>query len=285
MKQILDYIYKYGKMIKFSHTIFAMPFALASVLIVSREYDFTFMKLLWIITAMIGARSAAMGFNRLIDKNIDAKNERTKDRELPTGEISVLNTIIFITIFSALFIFSAWMLNDLCYYLSYPTLLLVFFYSFSKRFTTYSHYILGLAIGIAPAGGWFAISGEFSLMPIFLTLTLLTYIAGFDILYSCQDEEFDRENLLHSIPEKYGRTKALKISRYTHMVTFLLLILSGLVYDLSTGYYYGVLIMGSLLFLEHYLVKNDDLSKLKFSFLYVNSAVSIMFFVSVLMGV
>ncbi|PID30982.1 MAG: 4-hydroxybenzoate octaprenyltransferase [Candidatus Cloacimonadota bacterium] len=281
---ILKSINNYGRMIKFSHTIFALPFAISSLFIVSRDYEITFMKVFWIVLAMVGARSASMGFNRLVDADIDSENPRTKGREIPSGKISKKEVVIFILFFSFLFIGSAYMLNTLCYYLSYPTLLFLFFYSYTKRFTSYSHYILGASIGISPAGAWLAISGEFTLEPLILIISLGSYIAGFDILYSCQDEEFDRNSELFSIPSKFGREKSLKISSYTHFVTFLLFLLTGIFYNLSQGFFVVSLIIGLLLFVEHKLVSSDDMSKIKIAFLYVNSLISVLFLIGVVLG-
>ena len=272
-------------MIKFSHTIFALPFALVSLILVTKEYgEVTLGMIFWVIIAMIGARSASMGFNRYIDSDIDAANPRTSNREIPSNQISKKNALLFIIFFSAMFIAATYFLNDLCFYWSVPTLIALFFYSYTKRFSHYSHYVLGFVIGITPTGAWFAVSGVFNFKPILLSLTLFTYIAGFDILYSCQDEEYDRENGLFSIPVKYGREKALKISEYTHLITFLLFLSVGLNFGLNIYYYLTTLVIGILLILEHKLITSNDLSKIKIAFLYVNSIISVLFFISVLVG-
>jgi len=271
-------------MIKFSHTIFALPFAFVSLILVTNEYDLTFGTVFWVIIAMIGARSASMGFNRYIDSDIDAKNPRTSNREIPSNQISKKNALLFIVLFSGLFILSTYFLNELCFYWSIPTLFALFFYSYTKRFSHYSHFVLGFVIGITPTGAWFAVSGVFNFKPILLSLTLFTYIAGFDILYSCQDEEYDRETGLFSIPVKYGRDKALRISEVTHLITFLLFLSVGLNFGLNIYYYSIALVIGLLLILEHKLITSNDLSKIKIAFLYVNSIISVLFFVSVFVG-
>ncbi len=271
-------------MIKFSHTIFALPFAFVSLILVTNEYDLTFGTVFWVIIAMIGARSASMGFNRYIDSDIDAANPRTSNREIPSNQISKNNALLFIILFSGMFVTATYFLNELCFYWSLPTLIALFFYSYTKRFSHYSHFVLGFVIGITPTGAWFAVSGVFNFKPILLSLTLFTYIAGFDILYSCQDEEYDREIGLFSIPVKYGRDKALRISEITHLITFILFLSVGLNFGLNIYYYLTTVIIGLLLILEHKLITSNDLSKIKIAFLYVNSIISVLFFVSVLVG-
>lgn len=282
---MLEHLVTYGRMIKFAHSIFALPFALAALVIVNQDYNITVNMVLFVLTAMIAARTASMGFNRIIDRHIDAKNPRTAQREIPSGKISLLSAWFFTLAFSGLFILSTYLLNDLCYYLSFPTLIFLFFYSYTKRFTWLAHYFLGFSIGIAPTGAWFAVTGEFNLTPVIMTLALTTYIAGFDILYALQDEVFDREQKLHSIPAVFGRSKAILISKVTHLMTFILFVLTGFYFGLGFGFYIGAFIMGLLLIYEHLLVMSGDSEKLKFAFFQVNGVISILFFLSVFAGI
>ena len=233
---------------------------------------------------MIGARSASMGFNRLVDAEIDRRNPRTSEREIPGGQISKFSALLFISAFSGLFIFSAFLLNPLCYYLSYPALLLLFFYSYTKRFTSYSHIILGAVIGISPVGGWFAVTGEFSLSPIILFFNLMLFISGFDIIYSCQDKDFDIKEGLYSIPVKYGLGKALKLAKLIHLGAVISFIVTGLIFSLNELYYLGIFLISVLLIIEHLIVKKDDLSKVNISFFYINAVVSVLFLISVWAG-
>ncbi len=190
----------YGRMIKFSHSIFALPFALSAVILATRTHSFSVWKFFWIVVAMVAARSAAMGFNRLVDADIDGKNPRTSMREIPSGHLTKSSTIRFIIISGAVFILSAAMLGKLCFYFSMPVLLLLLFYSYTKRFTWFCHIYLGFVISLAPLGAWVAMTNSMSLPIIFLSLALMTNIGGFDILYACQDLDFDAEEKLFSIP-------------------------------------------------------------------------------------
>ncbi len=205
-------ILTYGRMIKFSHTIFALPFALSAIVMAWRDQPSSYPVLLWILLAMVFARSAAMGFNRIVDAAIDAKNTRTVIREIPAGLLSKKEAVLFVVISSVLFVFSAAMLSSLCFYLSFPVLFFLMFYSYTKRFTKYCHLYLGFAISLAPIGAWVAVTGAFSWSVFFLSLGLMTYIAGFDILYACQDIEFDKKEGLHSLPSLLGPQKAMTIS-------------------------------------------------------------------------
>ena len=200
----LKKIVEYGRMIKFSHSVFALPFALSGALLAGTEAVLTWGKMFWIVIAMVSARSAAMGFNRLVDNKIDARNPRTRERHLPSGKISVSETSVFILVFSLVFIFSSWKLNMICFYLSPVALFVILFYSYTKRFTSFSHYILGLGLGISPIGAWLAITGYFAAEPVILSFAVLFWVSGFDIIYACQDYEFDKENGLHSIPKLMG---------------------------------------------------------------------------------
>jgi len=276
---LIDKVLTYGKMIRFSHTVFALPFAFSSVVFSSLFYKVTLEKMFWILIAMLGARSSAMGFNRIVDRRIDALNPRTKNRELPTGKISIIEASIFVIFFSALFIYAAYKLNPLCFYLSPIALAVIFFYSFTKRFTWLSHLFLGLSLGLAPVGAWLAIAGRFDLPPIILGFGVLTWIGASDIIYACQDYEFDVKYGLYSIPQKFGIEKALKISSAIHLLTFISF--ASLKFLLNLGWIYtvGLILIGILLIYQHRIVKPNDLSKVNFAFNNVNSLVSTAYFV------
>ena len=261
--------------IKIQHTVFALPFAVMSAFLSAGGLPET-EKLLWIIVCMVGARSAAMAFNRIVDARFDKENPRTQDRALPSGKINVGNYAVFLVASSALFIFSAWMLNSLAFYLSPVALAIVFFYSLTKRFTAFSHFWLGLAISIAPVGAWVAIREEISFTSLLLGAAVIFWLIGFDILYACMDIEADRANRLHSIPERFGIETALKMAFASHavMVVFLLVLLEPTVL-LGWVYLAGVALVASLLVYEHSLIKKDDLSKVNMAFFNVNGIISI----------
>jgi 4-hydroxybenzoate polyprenyltransferase len=264
-------------MIKFEHTLFALPFAFTGALLAARGMP-PGRTIVWIIVAMIGARSAAMGFNRWADRKIDAENPRTKDRALPKGLVTPVQVIVFIVISSAVLIFAASMLNPLSFYLSPVALAIVFFYSYTKRFTFLSHAFLGLGISGAPLGAWIAVTGKFEMPAIVLGLAVLFWLLGFDVLYALQDLEFDRGKGLHSIPQRFGIRRSLWISRASHAVTMAALF--WLAWLLSLGWLYitGVFVSLCLMVYEHTLVREDDLSKLNFAFFNMNANISIAIF-------
>ncbi|MEA2102350.1 MAG: UbiA-like polyprenyltransferase [Thermodesulfobacteriota bacterium] len=274
----------YLKMIKFSHTIFALPFALASVVLAYKYTTIDPADIFWIITAMIGARSAAMGFNRLADAAIDKKNPRTAAREIPSGTMTGRDAVIFILVSAIIFVFSAGMLSMLCLWLCLPVLFMLFFYSFTKRFTWLCHLILGLAIGMVPMAVWVALTGEMPWRIGVLGLALLTYIAGFDILYACQDVGFDRDQGLYSIPARFGIKPALVISAALHLATLSCLVGLFWIFDLNAIYLGLTGIIGLLLIVEHWLVTPDDLSRIPIAFFHVNSIISVLILVSILAG-
>ena len=261
--------------IKIQHTVFALPFAVMSAFLAAEGFPET-EKLVWIIVCMVGARSAAMAFNRIVDARFDKENPRTQDRALPSGKINVGNYAVFLIASSALFVFAAWMLNSLAFYLSPVALAIVFFYSLTKRFTAFSHFWLGLAISIAPVGAWVAIREEISFTSLLLGAAVIFWLIGFDILYACMDIEADRANRLHSIPERFGIETALKMAFASHavMVVFLLVLLEPTVL-LGWVYLAGVALVASLLVYEHSLIKKDDLSKVNMAFFNVNGIISI----------
>mgnify|MGYP000070660573 FL=1 len=261
--------------IKIQHTVFALPFAVMSAFLAAEGFPET-EKLVWIIVCMVGARSAAMAFNRIVDARFDKENPRTQNRALPSGKINAGNYAVFLIASSALFVFAAWMLNSLAFYLSPVALAIVFFYSLTKRFTAFSHFWLGLAISIAPVGAWVAIREEISFTSLLLGAAVICWLIGFDILYACLDIEADRANRLHSIPERFGIETALKMAFASHavMVVFLLVLLEPTVL-LGWVYLAGVALVAGLLAYEHSLIKKDDLSKVNMAFFNVNGIISI----------
>ena len=261
--------------IKIQHTIFALPFAIMSAFIAAKGFPQT-EKIIWIVVCMVGARSAAMAFNRVLDARFDAKNPRTQDRALPAGRVDIRSYWLFLIVSSAIFIFAANMLNSLAFYLSPVALLIVFFYSFTKRFTAYSHFWLGLAIAISPVGAWVAIREEISFSSLILGAAVIFWLVGFDILYSCMDVEFDRSSGLKSIPQKFGIENALRIAFASHgvMVLFLLGLLL-FVGQLGVLYSIGVVVVAILLFYEHNLVRPDDLSRINIAFFNINGIISL----------
>ncbi|MGD9732617.1 MAG: UbiA-like polyprenyltransferase [Desulfamplus sp.] len=274
-------VFIYGRMIKFSHTIFALPFALSAVVMAWRDHEVAILDLIWILLAMVGARSAAMGFNRIVDADIDAKNPRTLIREIPSGILSRKDAALFVICSSALFIFSAAMLGRLCFILSFPVLFFLLFYSITKRFTKYCHLYLGFAISLAPLGAWIAITDSISLSVISLTLALMTYIAGFDILYACQDIDFDRENKLFSMPSKLGAEKSMIISSMLHLLTFIFLIIMHFTYGMHPVFFLFLIAIGLLLIAEHRIVRPDNLEKIDIAFFNINSLISVLLFIGV----
>lgn len=286
---IISSVSKYLRLIKFSHTVFALPFALISALLALQTVQAVplqqswWITVFWIVLAMVGARSGAMGFNRLVDRKWDAKNPRTANRPSVTGEISVVQMTTMIIISFALLVFSAWKLNQLAFWLSPVAIFLVCFYSWCKRFTSMAHLFLGLAIGAAPIASWIAVTGEISISSLYLGASVLTWIAGFDILYALQDHEFDKKAGLNSIPVRFGVANSLRIARGLHLLTVLFWILFPTGLDLHWLYYLGVAICSALLLWEHYLVREDDLSKINVAFMNMNSIISVTLFSSVVL--
>lgn len=272
-------------MIKIEHTLFALPFALLGAALAARDVEpqpagFWISRLLWITVAMVGARSAAMTFNRIADSRIDAANPRTANRALPAGLLDTRFAAAFTIVSSALFLIAAWQLNRLTLVLSPIALGSVLLYSYTKRFTSFSHLILGWCLAIAPSGAWIAIQGKLTLVPVLLSLSVMLWTAGFDILYACQDYEFDRSAGLHSIPERFGIGNALWIARGIHALMFGSLML--FFFDAHLGWlgFAGVLATGALLVYQHTIVKPDDLSRLNAAFFTTNAFVSIILFVT-----
>ena len=256
----------YGSFIRFSHSVFALPFALTGVLLASRHTPVTITTLLWIIAAMVSARAAAMGFNRLVDSRYDALNSRTADREMPRGVISKRAGAVFVIFSSIIFMAVTFQLSWLCFILSPVALSLVFWYSLAKRYTAFTQLFLGLAMAVAPIGGWLAAGGRGGLEPWLLGLAIGAWVAGFDVLYACQDFDFDRKCGLRSIPARYGIQAALTISRSMHVIAVTALASLVMVVPLGVVYLTGVASVGALLAYEQSLVKANDLSRIKQAF-------------------
>jgi 4-hydroxybenzoate polyprenyltransferase len=269
----------YASFVRFSHSVFALPFALTGALLASRHVELTWGRVAWIVVAMVAARSAAMGFNRLADARHDALNPRTSMRELPRGVMSLREAWAFVLVSCALFVYAAWRLDPLCLALSPVALAIVFWYSLAKRYTAFTQMFLGLAMAVAPVGGWLAAGGRGGWEPWLLALAIGTWVGGFDVLYACQDLAFDRAHGLHSIPVKYGVRGALRISRALHVLTVASLAALALLVPLGPIYVAGVLAVAVLLAYEQSLVSETDLSQVKRAF-DLNGYVGILYFVT-----
>jgi len=262
----MDRIRTYLSFVRFSHSVFALPFALAGALLASRHVPLTWPTVGWILVAMVAARSAAMGFNRLVDARIDAGNPRTANRELPRGAMTSREAAMFVLVAAGVFVFASWRLSPLCFVLSPVALAIVFWYSLAKRFTTWTQLFLGLAMAVAPVGGWLAVGGRGGWEPWLLGLAIGTWVGGFDVLYACQDLDFDRAQGLKSIPVRFGVVRSLAISRAMHVIAVACLFALAWVTPLSAVYYAGVVIVALLLVYEQSLVRADDLSQVKRAF-------------------
>ncbi len=297
----MDAVKKYLSLVKFSHTIFAMPFALIGFFlgtiyfphlndsiapgwhtIIYPKYFFLF-KFMLIIGCMIFARSAAMAFNRWLDAKYDALNPRTAVREIPAGLIRSKNALLFVIINCILFIACTFFINRLCFYLSPVALFVILFYSYTKRFTALCHLVLGVGLSLAPIGAYIAVTGQFSLLPILFSCAVLCWVSGFDIIYALQDEEFDKQNQLHSIPSALGKTKALRISELLHVLAAAAVIIAGFYGHFGVWYFIGVALFIGLLIYQHLLVKPTDLSKVNMAFFTTNGIASVVFSIFVIL--
>jgi 4-hydroxybenzoate polyprenyltransferase len=277
-------IKKYLSLVKFAHTIFAMPFALIGyTLAVSLdEYDFSLRLLLLVILCMVFARNAAMGFNRYADRRFDALNPRTSERDIPAGRIGPKAAALFVVVNVLLFITATAFINRLTLLLSPVALLIILGYSLTKRFTSLCHFILGLGLSLAPIGAYISVTGSFSLVPIIFSFIVLSWTAGFDIIYALQDDEFDKSNKLYSIPSATGKKRALLISGFVHYITFVLVIFAGVAGNGGYLYWIGAAIFSGLLIYQHAIVKHDDLSKVTLAFQTTNGIGSVLFAVFVI---
>jgi 4-hydroxybenzoate polyprenyltransferase len=275
----------YFSLVKFSHTVFAMPFALIgfSLAVSLEEYNFSIRLLLLIILCMIFARNAAMGFNRLADRRFDALNPRTKNRELPTGVIGVRSAAIFIIINAILFIIFSGFINRLTLFLSPVALLVILGYSLTKRITSLCHFFLGLGLSLAPVGAYISVTGKFNILPVIYSLIVLTWVSGFDIIYALQDDDFDKSARLHSLPSATGRKKALSISILVHFITFILVLLAGFIGNGNLFFWTGTVVFTVLLIYQHSIVKHNDLTRVTLAFGTTNGIASILFAVFVIL--
>jgi 4-hydroxybenzoate polyprenyltransferase len=277
----------YGSLVRFSHTVFALPFALAAVALAWRDHPVPVLTLIWILVAMIAARTAAMGFNRLADRKFDALNPRTAGWELPQGRVRVSEAVALTAGAALVFVFAAYQLNWICFVLSPLALAIVFFYSLTKRFTWASHLFLGLALSIAPIGAWLAIVqppfhwSELA-VPVFLGLAVVFWLAGFDVLYSLQDREFDRAYGLFSIPVRFGVRRALALSSAFHIINVVFLAMVGFTAGLGPIYWVGFVVVTLVLVWEHRIVKPTDLSRINRAFFDLNAYVSLGYFLATL---
>jgi len=270
---------KYLSLIKFSHTIFAMPFAAIGFVAGLRNVDFKVSPIMavWVLLCMVFARSAAMAFNRYVDRHIDARNVRTATREIPSGAIQAQSALFFTIAMSAAFILCAYLINPLCFYLSPVALLVILGYSFTKRFTFLSHIVLGVGLSLAPVGAYLAVTGHFDWLPVMIGLGVITWVGGFDIIYALQDAEFDRQNHLHSIPAALGIKGALTVSRMLHVGTALLLMVPFLLHDFGWIYLAGWFLFVGLLIAQHRIAGKGDMSRINLAFFTANGIASMVF--------
>ena len=279
MGNLLKKVGNYFSLVKFAHTVFAMPFALIgfTLAVSGTGYQFSLKLLVLVVLCMIFARNAAMGFNRLADRDFDSLNPRTNRREIPAGQISTRAAAIFVIANSFLFTVASGLINRLTLILSPVALLIILGYSLTKRITFLCHFILGLGLSLAPIGAYISVTGAFSIIPLIYSLIVLTWVGGFDIIYALQDDEFDRRHNLHSIPSAAGRKKALIISVIVHFISFLLVIAAGMAGHGNILYWTGAVIFTVLLIWQHFLVKPDDLSRVTVAFQTTNGIASILF--------
>ncbi|HEY9533289.1 MAG TPA: UbiA-like polyprenyltransferase [Mucilaginibacter sp.] len=270
---------KYLSLVTFSHTIFAMPFAFIGffLAVTTTTYTFEWQKLLMMVLCMVFARNSAMAFNRYLDRHIDAKNPRTKVRDIPAGRISAASALTFTLVNCALFIITTWFINPVCFYLSPVALLVVLGYSATKRFTALCHLVLGLGLSLAPIGAYLVVTGKFDLLPIFFSLAVLCWVSGFDIIYALQDEDFDRTEKLHSIPAYLGKVNALRLSTFLHVLSAVFIILPVFFTTVGLLYYIGIVFFCVMLTYQHLLVKPNDLSRVNFAFMTTNGIASVVF--------
>lgn len=279
MGRILKTAGNYLSLVKFMHTVFAMPFAFIgfTLAVTTTADEFSFRLLLLIILCMVFARNAAMGFNRLVDRKFDSLNPRTEQREIPSGKVGVKSAGVFVAVNAILFVISAGLINTLTLFLSPVALAVILGYSLTKRFTSLCHFILGLGLSLAPIGAYISVTGSFHYLPIIYSLIVLTWVSGFDIIYALQDDEFDRKNNLHSIPSLTGRKKALAISGIVHFLTFILVVAAGIAGHGKVFYLIGAIVFTGLLLWQHLLVKPDDLSRVTLAFQTTNGIASVVY--------
>lgn len=280
LMKIFNKLKEYGKLVMFSHTIFSFSFALLSMLLAAKGLP-KFSTLIWIVVCFMGARTGANAINRVIDAEIDARNPRTSGRQIPKGEIKKKEVIVFTTICFLIMLFGAYQLNLICFLLSPIALFLMIIYSYCKRFTYFCHLILGVTCACAPVGAWLAVTGELSLIPLFMGAANTLWVAGFDIIYGSQDYDFDRANGLHSIPVKFGVKNALRISLLFHLITLVCLAIIGILTpELGVIYYIGLVIITGLFITEYQMVSPTNLINVNIASYSINQLVSIVLLMS-----
>lgn len=266
------------EMIKFKHTVFAMPFALMGAFLAGREFP-PLRVFFWVIVAMVGARTAAMTFNRIVDRRFDAANPRTEKRAIPAGKVTMGESWLMVIGSSFVFFFACWMLNTMALIIAPIALSLTFVYSLTKRFTWLCHGVLGVALAFSPLGGWVAVAGSLSGYPWVLSLGVLFWVAGFDCIYACLDADFDRKAGLYSMPASFGRTKAFRLAVFFHVLAFFFFTLTGYLQGLNVVYYIGIVLTGGALFYQHIVVNPKDLSKIQVSFFSMNGFIALTLFI------
>lgn len=278
---------KYFEFVRFEHTVFALPFALASMVVACRGARGWpgWRTFLLILAAMVCARTAAMGFNRIVDRKFDAQNPRTKERHLPAGKITVQSAYVLTCLSAGGLVAVAWFINPICFYLSPVALAIVFFYSFTKRFTKWSHFFLGVALALAPMGAWLAVRGEVAWPPGVLALAVVLWLVGFDIIYATQDVEFDRQAGLHSLPARWGVAGSLKFAAAAHAVMAAVLLAFGLISEMGGPYFTGLAVIAVCLLMQHLLVRKQDPVSLNVAFFRMNAIISVVFLAAVVVDV
>lgn len=274
----------YANLVKFEHTVFALPFALIGFFLALKEGSnaFSVLLIVKVLACMIFARNSAMGFNRYLDRHYDAANPRTAKREIPAGIVTPKNALIFVIVNSLLFCTVCWFINELCFYLAPVALLVILGYSFTKRITPLCHFVLSSGLALAPIGAYLAVTGEFNLIPILFSFAVFFWVSGFDIIYACQDIDFDKQYHLKSIPVLIGVKRALILSAVTHLFTLLSVIFAGIELGAGVLYWIGVSVFTALLIFQHAIVKPDDLSRVNLSFGTTNGIASILFAIFVI---
>ncbi len=262
------------RLVKFEHTLFALPFALTSTVVCAHGWPAA-RQLFFIVLACVGARTAAMAFNRIVDRELDARNIRTRDRELPTGKVALWEAYALLIAAALVFVLSALALNQLCFWLSFPALGVLLGYSYTKRFTAWSHSILGLALAIAPVGAWLAIAGRFDAAPLALSAAVIMWVAGFDIIYATLDVEFDRREGLHSAVRRLGVPAALRLAAMLHVAFVAALLLFGHLAQLGAAYFVGAAAAGALIVVQHAIVRPNDPGRINAAFFVVNGVISV----------
>ena len=275
---------RYFSLIKFAHTVFALPFAMIGFFLAvwQQGYTFHWQTFFLVLVCMVLARSAAMAFNRVADLRFDQDNPRTAKREIPAGVISKRAATVFVVLCCAGFMIATWFINRLCFFLSPVALSVVLGYSFTKRFTSFSHLFLGLGLSLAPVGAYLAVTGQFHIIPVLLGLGVLFWVSGFDVIYALQDEEFDRNHKLYSMPSWLGKKNALTVSSLLHFLSFSCFVLIAVIGNFGTWYWIGLLIFTCLLIYQHLIVKPNDLSRVNVAFFTTNGVASIVFSIFVL---